>query len=100
MKTENVKHTPGPWKECLGKIVADNGSKYGTVTIAHYYNDHIGIRDEASANAALIAAAPELLRACTALLALSSTKGKANIKLSKEVFDYAETAITKAEGGQ
>lgn len=47
-------HTPTPWKQLDNKIVQDNGSKYGAVTIAHIYNDHIGIRSEADANAALI----------------------------------------------
>ncbi len=73
-----MNHTPGPWKNrTMGDDADENGGQVFSgklhLATAHYGN---GIDcSEKSANAALIAAAPELLQACiTALHVLDVCK--------------------------
>ena len=62
MKQE-IKHTPGPWKaDCANEIVPDIESPEPHQHIACAY-DFKRDKDEAKANARLIASAPELLEA-------------------------------------
>jgi hypothetical protein len=58
-----MSHTPGPWK-IQRHTLADKEFSVGPATIAYDDVDH----DEQDANAALIAAAPELLEACEAAI--------------------------------
>lgn len=82
-----TKHTPGPWGASGTVVRADNGQ--GAV-IAELGK----VRDVNLANAALIAAAPELLRALEDLLAVHETKRN----LAHDVWEAARAAIAKAEG--
>jgi len=92
MKTHTHTHTPGPWAVdpvLRGgpwyRIESEHGPAIGWVAQVQHPN---------SANAALIAAAPELLAAlkeCAKQLRQLDCKGHAAI---------AENAITKAEGGE
>lgn len=74
--TNETKHTPGPWhvesddtirsKDFSSIMMGDyRGVIVASVEPGHAGRDHA--RPEAAANAALIAAAPELLEACEAL---------------------------------
>lgn len=105
------KHTPGPWKvDSYGGITG--GPNYLTsvaetfsykwahceATSAHKHSqeaaDYCGqMFDEAKANGALIAAAPELLSACREAEAYFSVT-----HADDEVRDLLRAAIAKAEG--
>src|SRR3990167_403230 len=63
----SARHTPGPWQNSDGTIYAQGGAHVATV---HPSAMRVTIEREAHdrANAALIAAAPELLEALEALL--------------------------------
>lgn len=63
MKKE-LTYTPGPWSHDDGHIFSEvNGRKYNSIATVHeiYKNDGT---PECNANAKLIAAAPNLLKAC------------------------------------
>ena len=67
-RNENAQHTPGPWSvspnDCFAIYAGDTCNQVAKATAWH---DH---REEAMANAILMAAAPELLAACVAALPL------------------------------
>lgn len=89
-----IKHTPGPW-EARGKIISSGIDCVGGECIAECYDNWV-------ANAALIAAAPELLDACKRALIMCSAV-KSNLPLSKNspilaIENELIQAITKAEG--
>lgn len=87
-KQFTAKHTPGPW------IVKDDDIYSGVlVARAFTYPDTISF-GERNANAALIAAAPELLLALKAILRDLPTKRD---WLDPEIETIAKSAITKAE---
>ena len=84
-RNENAQHTPGPWYatfsdsggyDCMTDAWRIEDATGGTIThvdLADYgqeYSGHDGDFPVAQANAALMAAAPELLAACVAALAL------------------------------
>lgn len=95
-----VKHTPGPWKVCVG----NSGSVFGDLNTDHkgdnpYIGTVAGIGidiniPECTANAALIAAAPDMLSAFKqiAIGPMGETKGNfiARIRI------LAEEMIEKA----
>lgn len=58
-----MKHTPGPWQILDGAILCDKVNQYGNFHIASFSRGDEQITDEDKANAKLIAAAPELLKA-------------------------------------
>lgn len=74
------KHTPGPW-ETLALFSDQMGTDFTSVKIGNRIH-MIGYSDEAKANARLIAAAPELLRA---------------VQYAADVFDEY-VALHKAKG--
>ena len=80
-----MKHTPGPWVEKNRKLIAKDGKSVGAAIY--------GTRPypECNANSRLIAAAPDLLEALKAVLAVADRK--------TDEFDAARAAIKKAEGG-
>ena len=97
MKTETVKHTPGPWIYdmegnyfTIGLSWEDDGFKtrHATIKIGQIVAKTVGISPICEANARLIAAAPELLEA--AVYALSEDPGEWKQKLAN--------AIAKAKG--
>lgn len=98
------KHTPGPW-EFKTAANGDNGIlAEGTGVFAEAFAEirHGGenARDEALANARLIAAAPDLLAALKALRlqALQSTVNDRANEWGMEALGLARCAISKAEG--
>ena len=92
------KHTPGPWKH--------SGSTWDDVIELHDSKDvYIGeVQRESAvddANAALIAAAPELLEALKAITDCVHMEGPAGTTaylISDSRMDAAKVAISKAEG--
>jgi hypothetical protein len=113
-----TEHTPGPWiyhgsvheigttyresdRLWAGSVSPYQSSRPYRGTICHIQScDHIpnGIsRDEARANARLIAAAPDMLDALRRCLNyIESTEGEFGIQM--ESGDIARAAIAKAEG--
>ena len=112
-------HTPGPWRidyqqDEAPYIVAEQGKAWNNPTICHLYQDitpddsvTIGplleAFDNATANARLIAAAPDLLAACQALMRAETmqTEGKRDGATMGQIslaIDAARAAIAKATG--
>ena len=88
-------HTPGPWIKDRNLITDQDGQDIATVT--YHQNGYV------QANARLIAAAPDLLKAAKlALDALTTVydKGRGIVKaeLALHAFGNLKTAIEKAEG--
>lgn len=82
-------HTPGPWQAGQhGQHIVSAGE----IPIAHC--PYVGIDDEHHANARLIAAAPDLLKACQKLLAQEKQLRTRSLWLE---FRAIETAVSKAE---
>lgn len=101
MKTAKAGHTPGPWgyhgdKTRGGdRIVTHEGGEFGREALAQALDFNEYARDvEADANARLIAAAPELLAACKALLARES---ELTTGYGWEEYRAIEAAVVKAE---
>lgn len=99
MNTQKHRHTPGPWHFSPGHDPHNQAHIYGEdgKTLAITYSD------EGSANAQLIASAPDMLEALRELTAKAwrsfdfrnTPEGARNADLLKK----AEDAIAKAEGG-
>jgi hypothetical protein len=100
-----VSHTPGPWiKAPLGSVTGGEGGGIGIDATDRLDGMRFevcevwGIDDDrvhdarSHANAALIAAAPDLLEALKKVVALSDRK--------HDAWDAAHAAIAKAEGLQ
>ena len=88
-----TEHTPGPWN--AEPMIRDHGFPYtpvmATTLIACVYSTAFGDDEQSLANAALIAAAPEMYEALRDLLAV-----KPNSDAPEWV--AARAAIAKAEG--
>lgn len=109
-----AKHTPGPWSFRTDGVTGDNGIHAdGTGIFAEAFADirRAGedARDEAHANARLIAAAPELLAALKKLTAemvgiggfgpeIRELVGNTNWAVLTQRVQEAHAAIAKAEG--
>lgn len=93
------RHTPGPWKSRVvnGKrCVVQSGSQCllpGCVAVIDTDGDH----PTAQADAQLIAAAPDLLNACKAML---RAFGNCGSPLQQNAADLAAQAIRNAEGDE
>ena len=107
-----AKHTPGPWEARWGTVryagqqqhlnrcvigtpKNERGASFVTATITGPF---AGEKSTAEANAALIAAAPDLLAACQRALAVetSTTQGQER-ELRVGYLDVLRAAITKGE---
>lgn len=105
-----TKHTPGVWG-CLGMLVETPPAKeqlrridsgelpMKVVVICSTENSGYIPREEAEANARLIAAAPDLLEACQAILAEHDNPNGHAI-LFDSVADILRAAVAKATGGE
>lgn len=95
--TTQSKHTPGPWLiSSKGTIVVGDR----TICDLNYPIFPIERPDELSANARLIAAAPELLEGCKeALRFLIHIEGRVGDMAWQHMHDILAEAIAKAEGG-
>lgn len=111
MTTKNkTKHTPGPWYTDTrnGQQVSVNfntqdvpaywGVGNGRAAVAHALITGSVAGDEAKANARLIAAAPELLKAAKNVTA--HLRGDLLSLKDHAVLDLLRAAIAKAEGAQ
>jgi hypothetical protein len=106
-----AQHTPGPWSfengiSCIshkrGEIVARNRAGSQTVAQVAMFSDPSYDGDEDTANARLIAAAPELLDALEELVSdlefdMSAGCNPRLVKSGKRI-EYARAAISKATG--
>lgn len=98
----SAKHTPGPW------AYAYDGSSTWSIGEADDPQDKlvasIGDRDDAraTANARLIAAAPDLLKALEFCAQAIRTAGLDTVKggICAQAFAEARAAIAKARGGE
>lgn len=94
MKTQTVKHTPGPWKAELRdgmKTISSHEEPYTIICKPH----HAG--GDVEANARLIAAAPELLEALEDLT-FHVMNNSIPFSVLQEKIKKAQQAIAKAEG--
>lgn len=87
-----VKHTPAPW-ECNGDLVHKDGFQIAIVE-AHY-EDYVELQQ---ANACLIAAAPELLKALQHIQRCIPLGGFAQIHHNSDTWAQIDAAIAKATG--
>ncbi len=91
----STSHTPGPWAvipTLTGALSINAAPKVPVATVGGA-GWHLG-EDVAKANAALIAAAPELLAALQAMVRMAKSKAPP----SEIVLRHALAAIAKAEG--
>ena len=88
------KHTPGPWGGNGGPMVYTRGANF--IGMVHY-DDEV-----AKANTRLIAAAPELLEALEAVMALEDNTSPFGGELQQDrierTIEAARAAIAKAKG--
>ena len=91
MKNQN--HTPGPWttENCTDGIVIESGEKY--IADVHYHIAGAMSAQETQANAALIAAAPEMLEALSRVFNECRLEG-----CTPELNDLIVLALKKARG--
>lgn len=101
-----TQHTPGPWSLCSApasdpytarNVVADNGETVATIASGYHHEQPFTLsQDEARANARLIAAAPDLIAALSAIrAACTRIEDDEEIDAAKAL---ADAAIAKAEG--
>lgn len=100
----SAKHTPGPWRfytepQPNGCPIVGNGRGLMLAMLAHSVN-YPDQRDEANANARLIAAAPELLDALQWLVDLMPDPELDIDTVQREQVIKAKAVIAKATGGQ
>lgn len=102
------KHTPGPWIANGPTICAapTDAAPIG-YQLAHILNPYagaVGAADRVAANAALIAAAPDLLAALRVMIPLAergaSTFDRERSDLYRRQIEIARAAIAAAEEGQ
>lgn len=108
--SSDTKHTPGPWVACTDDAAWDRitieqdrtklppGEEPSVVGEAYDSGDGID-RATAEANAALIAAAPDLLAALREARALANHFAQGGGPVPRERFDAIDAAIARAEGG-
>ena len=103
MKNTEQKHTPGPWQQ--GDANGERNIYAADQTVICRMEVWRGSdADEADANAALIASAPELLAALSRLVREAGYEsGEAeptihDLSASRAAFDEARAAISKATG--
>lgn len=108
-----MKHTPGPWriedKDTFPYIEADQGKKWNNPTICHLYQDvtpfdsvtcgaWLKAFDNATANARLIAAAPDLLNALERIVKELGASGYKGDTEEPSCIHTARAVIAKARG--
>lgn len=103
-----ARHTPGPWRVCDGAILSEGLNEFGNWHVCQFHRGDEKNTPQDFANAALIAAAPELLAALERLIAASEltpgdcyTGGLPNANWGEpgRAADQARAAIAKARQG-
>lgn len=99
------RHTPGPWNNYQGDdiycVYAESGKKICSIEPVDIVGWNAVHREEADANEALIAAAPELLEALELVndcLVKCLTGGEVSAKLAGKAIQQAALVIEKARG--
>jgi hypothetical protein len=101
------KHTPGPWRQSGTVIYSPNTGvicELSTVHPADQAIHHVELElgsddwDEAMANGALIKAAPDLLKACIALVDAPYADWHSRVEAAIAARKLAQAAIAKATG--
>ena len=90
------KHTPGPWEAHNGEVTTprENGRSYRRIAAVQDYG--LGsLKEVDDANATLMAAAPDMLKA---LMQFISEMDEGREWISDDTIDQAVRAITKATG--
>ena len=105
---ENASHTPGPWEAIPAKneygeptiSIRGDGQFIATMNTVSIDGAEFSLPPEGAANARLIAAAPDLLAACKALLnfARSVRPGGGVLAGEEMMFREAAAAIARATG--
>lgn len=98
----DVKHTPGPWTsypcnlERYSRVITANGAMVQIAMTKEIYGDckTYGLGEETTANARLIAAAPELLEAAIELKDVCNRPSAARTRA--EAWRKLDKAIAKA----
>jgi len=97
MKQTKPKHTNGPWQvDTTGMYLQIRGNLSDRKHMAH---EEVVARVYHLDDAALIAAAPEMLEALEAMQTLASSDVTPSIELVSRVRNMAVAAIAKAKGG-
>ena len=98
-----TQHTPGPWTTSAPASYRINTA--GDIYIVQHVPEHIGAASvslgEKTANARLIAAAPDLLAALNYIASIASDYAKGQQMHGddvREILGTARTAIARAEG--
>ncbi|MCJ9707844.1 hypothetical protein LWS69_02210 [Bordetella hinzii] len=98
-----TRHTPGPWEVAYQDSNGQSVIKAEHIEVATCWHHCVGsIEKEMHANARLIAAAPELLDACMAMLEWDDREQdhavdfNARMELCRAAFNKARAAIAKA----
>lgn len=92
-----TKHTPGPWLIATYESFGNVLSPHSKNKIAMVYDAGVNSQGIGVANAQLIAAAPDLLEACKAVLHCNDyAEGKISAEFS-DVLDKVSEAIAKAD---
>lgn len=93
-KWENMEHTKGPWIVSSGTIVCDKSARIVSQGVCF---DGLGVPiKEATSNARLISAAPDLLEALQFIVD-DAPEGE-DARLTVDGYNKACAAIAKAEG--
>lgn len=92
-KTEPAQHTPGPWKTGEMRLTKTSAMVH-TITAGNHHFCAVDGNEAATANARLIAAAPELLAACKAIIEEYDNA----IGMMAQAIPSVRQAIEKAEG--
>lgn len=89
-------HTPGPWRVGTSEDAIDTGEPGQEFVV------HADLRTErGAANAALIAAAPDLLAACEEMVRTLVVSDSKKFQADRyAAFEAARAAIAKARGGK
>ena len=98
-----TKHSPGPWAfQAHGSLILDARPGSSQCAVAHVQVNTY--KDEGRHNANLIAAAPDLLHACLAMIEWDAREKDhaidfyARIKLCELALEKARAAVSRAEG--
>lgn len=85
-------HSPAPWVAKDGHIFAANDEEVGVIYRTEAWSSGDRVEHEDQANLCLITAAPDLLAALEAVVAVADRK--------TDEFDQARAAIAKAKGAK
>lgn len=98
---DKQKHTPGPWKAAHNApfrwAIHGPRNEWIAQTDAAFDDGSSGSPDACEANARLIAAAPDLLAVCRAVVAGTNAKN-GFVGVGSDIYMAARAAIAKAEG--